>query len=170
MTQQVDYNLTLLGDDEFPEEIKTGCARHIAEFSRGVKDIVRSFEMEAARIKTLMLLLADGRDLVSLQPRSQTSHSAHQAADNGQFDKIWQFRNIETSKLFAINAHQSAARMEEMTAEMHNSTINMESLTQSMHSIAEKTGNETASMHIITLVTLIFLPGTFVAVSAPSLP
>lgn len=33
-----------------------------------------------------------------------------------------------------------------------------------MHSIAIKTEHETVSMHVITIFTLIFLPGTFVAV------
>ncbi len=34
-----------------------------------------------------------------------------------------------------------------------------------MESIAHKTEQETTSMHVITTVTLLFLPGTFVAVS-----
>lgn len=33
-----------------------------------------------------------------------------------------------------------------------------------MHTIAEKTEQETVSMHVITIFTLIFLPGTFLAV------
>jgi hypothetical protein len=57
---------------------------------------------------------------------------------------------MEINKLFAVNARDSALRMEEMT--------------QDMHKVAEKTARQTASMHIITLVTLVFLPGTFVAV------
>jgi hypothetical protein len=54
--------------------------------------------------------------------------------------------------------------MESMTQEMHESTMKMEKMTKSMHKVAERTERETASMHIITLVTLIFLPGTFIAV------
>lgn len=54
--------------------------------------------------------------------------------------------------------------MESMTQEMHEATIKMEKMTKSMHKVAERTERETASMHIITLVTLIFLPGTFIAV------
>jgi len=55
--------------------------------------------------------------------------------------------------------------MQKLTIEMHESTKNMEN-------IAAKTEKETASMHIITLVTLVFLPGTFVAVrfGLPLLP
>lgn len=54
--------------------------------------------------------------------------------------------------------------MERMTLDMHQSTIEMERMTKSMHKVAEKTERETASMHIITFATLIFLPGTFIAV------
>ena len=38
-------------------------------------------------------------------------------------------------------------------------------MTDSMHEIAKKTKQETVSMKIITLVTLFFLPGTFISVS-----
>jgi hypothetical protein len=44
------------------------------------------------------------------------------------------------------------------------STENMESMTHDMHEIAIKTKQETVSMRIITLVTLFFLPGTFISV------
>lgn len=44
------------------------------------------------------------------------------------------------------------------------STDSMETITVQMHQIAIKTEQETVSMRIITLVTLFFLPGTFVAV------
>ncbi|KAK3687788.1 hypothetical protein B0T22DRAFT_458015 [Podospora appendiculata] len=141
--EQLEYYQSLWTDDEFPASIKSGCTPHLSEFSQRVKTIIRSLEMEQARIATLMLLLNDGRDL---------------------FDKLLQFRNIEQSKLFTANAHQSAQRMEDVTMDMHRSTLNMEEVTESMHKIAEKTERETASMHIITLVTLVFLPGTFVAV------
>lgn len=40
----------------------------------------------------------------------------------------------------------------------------MEDWTKQMHSIAIKTEHETVSMHVITIFTLIFLPGTFIAV------
>lgn len=45
------------------------------------------------------------------------------------------------------------------------STENMELMTKDMHIIARKTKQETVSMRIITLVTLFFLPGTFISVS-----
>ncbi|KAK3324566.1 hypothetical protein B0T19DRAFT_428858 [Cercophora scortea] len=147
--EQLENYQSLWTDDEFPATIKSGCTPHLSEFSQRVKTIIRSLEMEQARIATLMLLLNDGREL---------------------FDKLLQFRNIEQSKLFTANAHQSAQRMEDVTMDMHRSTLNMEAATESMHKIAKKTERETASMHIITLVTLVFLPGTFVAVRLLGLP
>ena len=41
----------------------------------------------------------------------------------------------------------------------------METMTKEMHEIAQKTKIETVSMKIITVVTLLFLPGTFISVS-----
>lgn len=41
----------------------------------------------------------------------------------------------------------------------------MERITEDMHTIAHETKMEAANMRIITLVTLFFLPGTFVSVS-----
>jgi hypothetical protein len=58
---------------------------------------------------------------------------------------------MEASKLLALKAQQS--------------TENMEVMTKDMHILAQKTKQETVSMRIITLVTLFFLPGTFISVS-----
>lgn len=44
------------------------------------------------------------------------------------------------------------------------SAENMEELTLSMHAIAEQTQKETVTMRTITIVTLLFLPGTFISV------
>lgn len=71
---------------------------------------------------------------------------------------------MEINKLFVANAYQSGQKMGLMTKEMHLSTIEMEDMTRSTKVLAEKTEKQTTSMHIITGVTLVFLPGTFVAV------
>ena len=60
-------------------------------------------------------------------------------------------QNIEASKLLALKAQES--------------TENMEVMTKDMHILTQKTTQETVSMRIITLVTLFFLPGTFISVS-----
>ena len=62
---------------------------------------------------------------------------------------------MEASRLYAQKAQNSAARMELWTEEMHI--------------IAQKTKAETVSMRIITWLTLIFLPGTFISVSTSAI-
>ncbi|KAI9866764.1 MAG: hypothetical protein M1813_000706 [Trichoglossum hirsutum] len=62
---------------------------------------------------------------------------------------LLEYRCLEASKLLAQKAQQSAD--------------NMENMTRDMHAIARKTKQETVSMRIITLVTLFFLPGTFIS-------
>jgi hypothetical protein len=64
---------------------------------------------------------------------------------------ILDYRAVEANLLLAKRAQVSAERMEEMTKEMSH--------------IAQKTKQETVSMKIITLVTLFFLPGTFLSAS-----
>lgn len=132
---------SLVEAEEFPANLKA-CRPVLAEFSRRAMSIVRALEMEQTRIATLMLLFHDGR---------------------GLFEHVLQFRNLEQSKLFNATANISQQRMEEFTEQMHKSTLNMESVTESMHVIAQKTEKDTSSMHVITIVTLLFLPGTFVA-------
>ncbi|EME78932.1 uncharacterized protein MYCFIDRAFT_83727 [Pseudocercospora fijiensis CIRAD86] len=60
-----------------------------------------------------------------------------------------QFRSMQLSRALAERTHHS--------------TINMEGVTVQMHRIARKTLVETVSMRIITVVTLLFLPGTFIS-------
>jgi len=60
-------------------------------------------------------------------------------------------RNAEANKQLAWRAQQSQEHMARMT--------------KYMSALAEKTQQETVSMRIITLVTLFFLPGTFICVS-----
>jgi hypothetical protein len=58
---------------------------------------------------------------------------------------------MEIGEFFSKQADMSAANMEQWTVKMHN--------------IAARTEQETVAMGIITFFTLVFLPGTFVAVS-----
>ncbi|KAI4236715.1 MAG: hypothetical protein L6R40_006059 [Gallowayella cf. fulva] len=64
---------------------------------------------------------------------------------------LLEFQNTRSNKLLASESHKSTRKMEKVTQEMSR--------------IARKTQTETVSMKIITLVTLFFLPGTFIAVS-----
>jgi hypothetical protein len=62
---------------------------------------------------------------------------------------------MEASKRFAEKAEAS--------------TREMQSMTEEMNALTQKTKQETVSMRIITLVTLFFLPGTFISVCLFSL-
>jgi len=62
---------------------------------------------------------------------------------------------MEASKRFSEKAEAS-------TREIH-------SMTEEMNALTQKTKQETVSMRIITLVTLFFLPGTFISVCLFSL-
>lgn len=52
-----------------------------------------------------------------------------------------------------------------MAKRAQESTVRMEKLTNEMNDLARKTKQETVSMKVITLVTLFFLPGTFMSAS-----
>lgn len=69
--------------------------------------------------------------------------------DKTMFDAVLQYKSAKTSEFFAKSAKDSSERMEDWTVKMHT--------------IAVKTEQETVSMHVITVFTLIFLPGTFLA-------
>ncbi|KAH8671560.1 hypothetical protein BX600DRAFT_510227 [Xylariales sp. PMI_506] len=58
------------------------------------------------------------------------------------YDSILQYRNIQVSQILSESALESGDQMK---------------------LVAEKTAHQTTSMHFITVVTLIFLPGTFIA-------
>lgn len=62
---------------------------------------------------------------------------------------ILEYNNMEANKHLTQKSQQSADKMESITVQMHK--------------IAVKTEKETISMRIITLVTLFFLPGTFIS-------
>ncbi|OTA97621.1 hypothetical protein M434DRAFT_26654 [Hypoxylon sp. CO27-5] len=84
------------------------------------------------------------------------------------FYSIQQYASMQASKHFAKNAQASTDFTMAMTAKMNH-------MTEKMHDIALKTGHQTVSMHVITVFTLIFLPGTFLAVSllrrfSPNMP
>jgi Mg2+ and Co2+ transporter CorA len=68
-----------------------------------------------------------------------------------QLYEISNKRAVDSSRIYAKRAQLSTDRMERMT--------------DAMFEISKKTQQETVSMKIITLVTLFFLPGTFISVS-----
>ncbi|KAK6065582.1 hypothetical protein SCUP515_11140 [Seiridium cupressi] len=85
------------------------------------------------RASTLLEQLDDGRNL---------------------YDRILESQTTKIQKLFAMSQHDSSMRMENLSQQVKQ-------VTDSMHDIAKHTEKDTSSMHVITLFTLVFLPGTF---------
>ncbi len=73
---------------------------------------------------------------------------------------------MQANELLASQSRESAKNLEHLTDDMSISAKNMERMTYDMKEIARKTKAETVSMKIITLVTLFFLPGTFISVGS----
>ncbi|KAG9228899.1 hypothetical protein BJ875DRAFT_217146 [Amylocarpus encephaloides] len=67
------------------------------------------------------------------------------------------------SLLYGILQFQSMEASKSIAGRSQESTEHMEAMTKDMHVLALRTKQETVSMRIITLVTLFFLPGTFIS-------
>lgn len=65
--------------------------------------------------------------------------------------------------LYAIFEYQNTLVNKDLANRAQESQRQMEDMTRQMNILAEKTQQETVSMRIITLVTLFFLPGTFIS-------
>ncbi|KAL8932217.1 MAG: hypothetical protein Q9216_006923 [Gyalolechia sp. 2 TL-2023] len=65
--------------------------------------------------------------------------------------------------LYGLLEYQNTKSNKVLASASQKSTKKMEIMTNDMSEIARKTKTETVSMKIITLVTLFFLPGTFIA-------
>lgn len=140
------YYTNLEASKEFCEVYGTECDVAISRFSSQVTAIINDLRLQQSRLETLLRLIADRKSLVNISPTTLFSN-----ANNGQLFQLFEHRNMSANKAFTKKAQQSAD--------------NMELLTREMRAIATKTEAETIFMRIVTLVTLFFLPGTFVAVS-----
>ncbi|RDW74883.1 hypothetical protein BP6252_06025 [Coleophoma cylindrospora] len=112
--------------------------RATESFEKQVMTIIRDMQVQIARAETLIRLLADRKALLY---------------------GILEYRNMQANKSIAEKSQQSTDNMESMTE-------NMQGLTKQMHRLAKRATQEAVSMRIITLVTLFFLPGTFISVSS----
>lgn len=66
-------------------------------------------------------------------------------------------------QLFSILEYTTLQKNEVLARQAQVSQHNMEQMTKQMQDVAIKTEKETISMRIITVVTLFFLPGTFIS-------
>ncbi|CAD6583127.1 MAG: hypothetical protein ASARMPRED_001238 [Alectoria sarmentosa] len=65
--------------------------------------------------------------------------------------------------LYGLLDYQNTLASKELAVQSSNSTQEMKHMTREMKHIARRTKTETVSMKIITVVTLFFLPGTFIS-------
>ncbi|CZR56656.1 uncharacterized protein PAC_06545 [Phialocephala subalpina] len=115
------------------------CPEFPDEIKLGSKKKLREFE------KTVASIINDLEMQYSRADNLLSTLTNRKALLNGILD----YRSMEASKRFAENAEASTREMQIMTEEMNT--------------LAQKTKQETVSMRIITLVTLFFLPGTFIS-------
>ncbi|TVY37913.1 hypothetical protein LOCC1_G008368 [Lachnellula occidentalis] len=123
-----DHYQSIMKDEDFPGNIKTGCRREFARFEKRLSSITVDLRRQRSRTQNFQHLLGERKSLLY---------------------GILKHCGIEASNHLAMKSQFSAKRMEDMTEQMHD--------------IAQKTKEETVSMRIITLVTLFFLPGTFIS-------
>lgn len=124
------------------------CQSEISAFFRRVKSVERGLEIHYGRLNSLARALDNEKTMVSGSIKAVQIYTVTDSCE--QFTSILQYKSEKTSEYFASSAKESSDRMEQWTLEMHK--------------IAVKTEQETVSMHVITVFTLIFLPGTFLAV------
>lgn len=139
--QLKQYYGTITKSRHFPKAVVELCHGDLKQFELRTNGIIDDLQMQILRLETLLRLLGDRKTLVyqiiqSVQDSATLSH-------NHQLHSILEFQNTETNK---------------------QSTRNMMSMTEDMNDIARKTKIETVSMKVITVVTLFFLPGTFISV------
>ena len=96
-------------------------------------------QTQILRLETLLRLLEDRKTLVN------------------HIMKVKKSAKLKKDQLHSILDYQN-------TQANRYSTKSMSTMTEDMNDIARKTKIETVSMKVITLVTLFFLPGTFISV------
>ncbi|KAH6613722.1 hypothetical protein B0J18DRAFT_470055 [Chaetomium sp. MPI-SDFR-AT-0129] len=145
------------------------CESEVAAFFRRVHNLQSELAIYRRRMQDLSRSVNEDKNLVRdaissfycvwvyvyfvyqnavLQGQQLTGEDAL-AATLQQFESLNQYTGIQTSKAFQLVAQTSTEQMMKWTVEMRE--------------IAIKTKQETLSMHVITIFTLIFLPGTFIA-------
>ncbi|KAG8532869.1 uncharacterized protein KY384_002747 [Bacidia gigantensis] len=131
-------------DQNFPEELVDSCHTAMKRFCQKLHITKTDLQTQALRTETLMRLLASRKSLTHGIFDVQNMEANQKLAFQGQL-MTWQ-------------AKRSAQNMEKMTNDMSAMTLDM-------NEIAKKTKLETISMRIITLITLFFLPGTFISLT-----
>ncbi|KAL8740662.1 MAG: hypothetical protein Q9190_006659 [Brigantiaea leucoxantha] len=133
------YYNTITKSTRLPVDIVQKCQGDLEQFQLRVNGVLDDLQMQILRLDTLLRLLENRKTLVFqiLQSMQNSRLSEHD-----QLHSILEYHNTEINKV---------------------STNSMIRMTEDMNDIARKTKIETVSMKVITVVTLFFLPGTFIS-------
>ena len=143
ISQLKQYYNTITKSSRFPQAISEPCMGDLEQFDLRINGIINDFHMQILRLDTLLRLLGDRKTLVHHVIRSVNAR-------------------LNRPQLHSILEHQNTKINEQ-------STKSMMKMTEDMNDIARRTKIETVSMKVITVVTLFFLPGTFISVGYISL-
>ena len=136
---------------DFPSYITTSCAQDLGTFDSAVKGYEDAIRMSVMRLDTLIGYIRECKTLVRNHNWKLEPSLIHI-----QLQAVLDWQNKEINKYLACQSNVSMMNMERMAWEMND--------------LARKTKTETVSMKVITLVTLAFLPGTYISVSYHFLP
>ena len=133
------YYISVVRRKGFPRDLAKSCKDAVDDFELRIEGLENDMQTQILRLETLLRLLEDRKTLVSKIVQSMNSVKLRE----DQLHSILDYQNTQANKY---------------------STKSMFTMTEDMNDIARKTKIETVSMKVITLVTLFFLPGTFISV------
>ena len=143
-----DHYRRTWGDRHFPKQMKKDCNAHFNKFQHHIKLAMDDMRRHSLNLENILGVLEVRKNVVS--PFRSTQFVRYVLTLN-QLNNMFTYRNIQESRLQAQKAQISAQNMEDMT--------------QVMYKIARKTELETIAMKVVTVITLFFLPATFICVS-----
>ena len=138
LTQLKNYYRSILNRKEFPAGQSENCKDAVEDFELRIEGLEHDLQRQILRLESLLRLLGERKTLVN-----SVLYNSFRKLTQNQLHSILDYQNTQANKY---------------------STKSMVTMTEDMDDIARKTKIETVSMKVITLVTLFFLPGTFISV------
>lgn len=139
LAQLKQYYKSTSNHKSFPKDLADSCKDATDDFALRIDGLENDMQTQILRLETLLRLLGDRKTLVKqIMVQKQLAE-----LKKDQLHSILDFQNFQANRY---------------------STNSMSKMTEDMNDIARKTKIETVSMKVITLVTLFFLPGTFISV------
>lgn len=142
-----DYYQSVTSAAEWPSELSRLCGLDIKRFLSGLKSVQSNLSLQEERAKGLLKNMENQRTMVS-----SLCYLFMYPLMSRQLYGILEYENIKASK--------------QSTQQTLDSATTMEELTQEMAGVAFTTARQTAFMVLIALVTIVYLPATFISVRA----